>query len=756
MSFNLPFGVFVADDAPADLKYTAADTAARELYVTNSISYEGMQVYQIDTQELWILNGTTNADWVLLASGGNSSQLYDGVDTEANILALTGAQYNDQVWFASDTKNIWKYFSFDGGTTYEWQQLNLNLNAARQTWELPTTPDGQTQNVGEEIFFVTENAGLAVTSLNPVVFLGQGVSATDPTIKTAIRPIASQITEASTYGINTVDIAAGGIGKVTLYGLVQEVNTSAWAVNDVLYVDPIIPGGLTNNKPSINAWVVGRVLVSDPTNGIIYTMALRNADLSSSVNTVGGIGVFFTADVETVNAVDFYEAVIGNAGATPQAIETITALALTPIGQNHITSVFSAGETLLQGAQRGQLEFVQNGGGDTEVQFTVEIYQADGITAAVEDSGTGLPAGDLGQPPIYVLASSSENAVNGVKGFAQLTGFLPADFVLPAGKRLLYHILAEKTNGGGGTRDYDIYFGNTAASYIEITKKLELSDLGDVNISVPSNGQALLYSNGLWTNQPIPSSIGGSYNDISALIAAQGSQVAKTLYTVLDASADFRVGSGYAYYQKLTSTTGSLITDYRLVSTEEGLAPAGPPVLGTYADLLTAVADQGNQKTNYIYYLTDASGLDDIASGRAYVEYLGTTNGDKTDYRLVGDYLIYENGLTETDGKVELGGTLVKNTVIQVGGNFFEVVSPQPAPNSARFKLNAGADAEITQVINDQIATVTNRIGLLGGAQYLASVLSGNEIGRFKITSTTIEMESQTLTGQDIKALHGC
>jgi hypothetical protein len=51
-----------------------------------------------------------------------------------------------------------------------------------------------------------------------------------------------------------------------------------------------------------------------------------------------------------------------------------------------------------------------------------------------------------------------------------------------------------------------------------------------------------------------------------------------------------------------------------------------PPIDGNYIDQTAMIADQGNQLVQYIYF-----------DGTDYWEYLGTTNGDITDYRKISD-----------------------------------------------------------------------------------------------------------------------
>lgn len=111
----------------------------------------------------------------------------------------------------------------------------------------------------------------------------------------------------------------------------------------------------------------------------------------------------------------------------------------------------------------------------------------------------------------------------------------------------------------------------------------------------------------------------------------------------------------------------------------------------------------------------------------------------------------FQNGLTEANNIVSLGGPLTADTIINLVTYFLELQSPANGPNQAKFRIDGGADGTIISQVNDQIATVINRVTLNGGAASQSSVVSGNLISRLTITPQGISMESQTLTLQDVK-----
>ena len=135
------------------------------------------------------------------------------------------------------------------------------------------------------------------------------------------------------------------------------------------------------------------------------------------------------------------------------------------------------------------------------------------------------------------------------------------------------------------------------------------------------------------------------------------------------------------------------------------------------------------------------------------VEFLYTAANNAWLYNEVSGVspLDFENGLTESNEVVKLGGELTEDTIINIVNYFLELQSPAGGPNQAKFRIDGGANGTVLSQVNDLIATVVHQVTLLGGAKVLSSVLSGNLISRLQVDANGISMESQTLTLQDVK-----
>lgn len=124
--------------------------------------------------------------------------------------------------------------------------------------------------IGQEMYFrVRNNTG--ATIYNGTVVRFSGVLGASGII--TIAPALANGSNPSSYimGVATEDIPNGEDGLVTRFGKVRGVNTSSFAVGDILYASPTVAGGFTNVKPEVPYNVVSvAAVLSSSTNGIIF------------------------------------------------------------------------------------------------------------------------------------------------------------------------------------------------------------------------------------------------------------------------------------------------------------------------------------------------------------------------------------------------------------------------------------------------------------------------------------------------------
>lgn len=180
--------------------------------------------------------------------GGTTGERYHL--TAAQHAALSANDHNDLT-------------GIQGGNSLERYHMSAaNYDAVSQmSWDtdygVPTVDLGYgsvSQQIGLEVYrFCYNTTGVTIPNGTVVVFVGAHGDG-----HALIAPVAASTTlqPNQVVGITTQDIANNDHGYVTWYGLVHELDTTGssvgetWAVGDVLYLHPTIPGALTNVKPT--------------------------------------------------------------------------------------------------------------------------------------------------------------------------------------------------------------------------------------------------------------------------------------------------------------------------------------------------------------------------------------------------------------------------------------------------------------------------------------------------------------------------
>lgn len=167
-----------------------------------------------------------------------------------------------------------KYLQFDTANPGADNPGRLRWNAADGTLNLQGTNGQVTLQIGQESVQVVKN-GTAGTLLNGRVVRITGSSAGRMTVDYADN--SSVAGAEGVIGVLTQNISAGAEGYVTTYGLVHNMNTSAWASGAALYLNGA--GSLTDIRP-INGRIVelGYVLVQDASVGAVYVDPKHNFD----------------------------------------------------------------------------------------------------------------------------------------------------------------------------------------------------------------------------------------------------------------------------------------------------------------------------------------------------------------------------------------------------------------------------------------------------------------------------------------------
>lgn len=164
---------------------------------------------------------------------------------------------------------------FSGG---DGTQGTMSWNATEETVDL--IQNDAVLQIGQEIQIHCRNTS---GSLIPN---GTAVMATGTQGATGRITIAPMVADGSVQpryflGVTTSDIANNGVGKVTTFGKVRDLNTSAFSEGAVLWCDPATPGGFTSTEPEAPNLKIATAFVvySAVGNGVLMVRANTGIDL---------------------------------------------------------------------------------------------------------------------------------------------------------------------------------------------------------------------------------------------------------------------------------------------------------------------------------------------------------------------------------------------------------------------------------------------------------------------------------------------
>jgi hypothetical protein len=212
--------------------------------------------------------------WGSTSSGSGSYSIMDQGDVEfkrpVNITEGSLLSYNRILgkYQANNVVRNLNHLAFDTTSTYEVNQGEMAWNSDEETLDLGL--NGATLQLGQEVHYhVRNNTGSIIPNGTAVMATGTlGASG-----RITIAPAISDGSIPSKYfiGITTEEIGIGEDGKVTHFGKVRNINTSIYDEGDILWPNPLVPGGLTKVEPSAGNWKIpAAIVISKKNNGTIF------------------------------------------------------------------------------------------------------------------------------------------------------------------------------------------------------------------------------------------------------------------------------------------------------------------------------------------------------------------------------------------------------------------------------------------------------------------------------------------------------
>lgn len=190
----------------------------------------GLTGYLYGNDTSAVTASTTIPSWAISGLGtmavqnANSVNITGGTATGLTNLGADYLQLNTGATVTAAVGKVW----WDGGTT-----LNIGMTS------------NVTQKVGEDQFYYVK-ASSAITKGQVCMFTGSvGASGV-----ITVAPATGVTNGSYIVGIAAESIALNGFGVIQSFGILRNVDTSAFADGDILWYNPAVTGGLTKTQPS--------------------------------------------------------------------------------------------------------------------------------------------------------------------------------------------------------------------------------------------------------------------------------------------------------------------------------------------------------------------------------------------------------------------------------------------------------------------------------------------------------------------------
>lgn len=173
-----------------------------------------------------------------------------------------------------------KVANFIPQTTPTYARGNVWYDSAAEALSIQDDISGTSVQLGQEsLIRARNNTGAQINDASVVYISGASGQTTTVALAKADAVATSRV-----IGMATHNIANNTVGKVTTFGLVNDINTSAFADGDIVYLSSTVAGGLTNVAPSgasTTVVKVGVITVSHATLGKIFIDPDTGANFAS-------------------------------------------------------------------------------------------------------------------------------------------------------------------------------------------------------------------------------------------------------------------------------------------------------------------------------------------------------------------------------------------------------------------------------------------------------------------------------------------
>jgi len=208
--------------------------------------------------------------WITVPTGGGGGGGNAKLQNREKQLVALGDR-----WINNGLTNL-DYVGFNLAAAYQVQQGQMAWNADEETLDVGL--NGAILQMGQEVHYhVRNNTGSTIVDGTPVMATGTlGASG-----RITIAPMdGTNIDNAKFFlGLATEDLAPDDDGKVTHFGKIRGINTTAYNEGDVLWVSTTTVGALTNVAPTTGLKLPIAFVIDKKNNGILFVRANNGAKI---------------------------------------------------------------------------------------------------------------------------------------------------------------------------------------------------------------------------------------------------------------------------------------------------------------------------------------------------------------------------------------------------------------------------------------------------------------------------------------------
>ena len=264
---------------------TLASLQAQISAISGGLSYQGTWNASTNTPTLTSSSGTSNYYYVVSVSG--STNLNGITDWVAGDWAI----YNGSAWQKIDQTNLVTSVNGQtGAVSLTYTNVNaigsitstdgsVTVSTASGIADLSVAIAASTTNV---VCYVRNATGATLTKGTAVYI--NGATGQNPTVTKA--QANNDANSAQTLGLMSADLANNSNGYVTIIGLITNIDTSAYADGDQLYLSPTTAGALTTTKSYAPNHLVYVAIVehAHPTQGKLFVKVQNGYELDELHN----------------------------------------------------------------------------------------------------------------------------------------------------------------------------------------------------------------------------------------------------------------------------------------------------------------------------------------------------------------------------------------------------------------------------------------------------------------------------------------